>query len=251
MAQPRSPTPELPPSLLLYQMGVGHYVSRALDLAARLNLADQLRDGPRAASEVARATGTHAPSLRRVMRLLASVGVFEERDDGSFALTPVGELLRTDHPESMWSAGAPVRGCGRPGPLAGAGVLRAHRTAGLSQGEPGRRRLPLHGGRPGAGRGLRRGHGDLHPPDLGRGGRDVRLLPLRDDRGRGGRQRGAAVRDPEGVPEAEGHRVRPPLGGCGRGRRDRAAGALRSLCVRGRRLLRVGAGRTMPICSST
>jgi hypothetical protein len=85
-------------------MGVGHYVSRALDLAARLKLADQLRDGPRVAEAVADATGTHAPSLRRVMRLLASVGVFEERDDGSFALTPVGELLRTDHPESMCSA---------------------------------------------------------------------------------------------------------------------------------------------------
>jgi SAM-dependent methyltransferase len=81
-------------------MAIGHYVSRALHLAVKLGIADQLKDGPRDVGELARATATHAPSLVRVLRLLASVGVFEEREDGRFALTPIGECLRTDVPGS-------------------------------------------------------------------------------------------------------------------------------------------------------
>jgi hypothetical protein len=59
-----------------------------------------MKDGPRRAEELAAATETHAPSLRRVLRLLASVGVFEERPDGAFAPTPLGEALRADVPGS-------------------------------------------------------------------------------------------------------------------------------------------------------
>ena len=68
----------LPPQAVLYQLAIGHYVSRALHLAAKLGIADLLKDGPRPIAELAQATGTHAPSLRRVLRLLASAGVFEE-----------------------------------------------------------------------------------------------------------------------------------------------------------------------------
>jgi hypothetical protein len=98
-----SPDP-LPPGLALYQLGVGHYLSRALDLVARLGVADLLADGPRDATELAQALDLHVPSLRRVLRLLASVGVFEEKEDGGFALSPMGELLRSDAPDSMRSA---------------------------------------------------------------------------------------------------------------------------------------------------
>jgi hypothetical protein len=85
----------------LYQLAIGHYVSRALAVAAVLGVADLLSGGPRAAAELARSTGTHAASLRRVLRLLVSVGVFDEGDDGRFSLSPVGELLREDVPGSM------------------------------------------------------------------------------------------------------------------------------------------------------
>jgi hypothetical protein len=93
-----------PPGFALYRVGIGHYFSRALALAAKLGLADALQDGPRHYEEIAKTTQTHAPSLNRVMRLLASVGVFEERDHGIFALTPTGELLRTGVPGSMRSS---------------------------------------------------------------------------------------------------------------------------------------------------
>ena len=91
----------LPPGLSLYYLGIGHYFSRALFVAAKLGLADQLRDGPQDADKLARAVDAHAPSLSRILRLLASVGVFEEQSDGRFALTPVGEMLRSDVPGSM------------------------------------------------------------------------------------------------------------------------------------------------------
>lgn len=93
-----------PPGLALYRIGIGHYFSRALALAAKLGLADVLKDGPRRYEEIAKATQTDAPSLNRVMRLLASVGIFEEREGGIFALTPTGELLRTGVPGSMRSS---------------------------------------------------------------------------------------------------------------------------------------------------
>jgi SAM-dependent methyltransferase len=94
----------LPPQLMLYQLGVGHYVSRALYVGTKLGIADLLADGPRTFDELATATRTHGPSLRRVLRLLASVGVFAEREDGRFELTPLAELLRKDVAGSMRSA---------------------------------------------------------------------------------------------------------------------------------------------------
>lgn len=93
-----------PPGLALYRIGVGHYFSRALALAAKLGVADCLKDGPRHYEDLAKATETHGPSLNRVLRLLASVGIFEERENGNFALTPLGELLRTGVPGSMRSS---------------------------------------------------------------------------------------------------------------------------------------------------
>ena len=93
-----------PPGLALYRIGIGHYFSRSLALAAKLGLADFMKDGPRHYDDLAKATNTHGPSLNRVMRLLASIGIFEEREDGKFALTPLGSLLCTGVPGSMHSS---------------------------------------------------------------------------------------------------------------------------------------------------
>jgi hypothetical protein len=92
--------PPAPPGILLYQMAIGHYVSRALHLAAKLGIADLLAAGPLPAAELAAKTDTDAAALRRVLRLLASVGVFTEGEDGAFALSPQGELLRSEVPGS-------------------------------------------------------------------------------------------------------------------------------------------------------
>ena len=94
----------IPPQMLLYQMSIGHYLSRALGLAAKLSLADCFKTGARSSRDVAAEIGAHPQSLNRVVRLLASAGIFNEEPDGKFALTPLGELLRSDVPGSMRSS---------------------------------------------------------------------------------------------------------------------------------------------------
>jgi len=106
------------PGPALYHMAMGYYVPRALALVAELGFADLLTDGPRNARDLAAATQTHAPSLARVLRLLASVGVFAELPDGSFALTPLSEALRKDAPLGP-RLGAYVLRRGSTGRLAG------------------------------------------------------------------------------------------------------------------------------------
>jgi hypothetical protein len=97
-------TQEPPPPFALFRMVTGYYVSRAIHVAAKLGIADLLAAGPRDHGELAEATGTHADSLRRVLRLLASAGVFLEAEDGKFALTPIGACLRSGVPGSMRAA---------------------------------------------------------------------------------------------------------------------------------------------------
>ena len=95
---------ELPPPFALFRMVTGYYASRAVHVAAKLGIADLLAEGPRGCDELAKATGTHADALRRVLRLLASAGVFIEEEDGQFALTPIGACLRSGVPGSMRAA---------------------------------------------------------------------------------------------------------------------------------------------------
>jgi SAM-dependent methyltransferase len=92
--------PPLPPGSILYQLSIGHYVSRALHVAASWSATPSFAAGPRPAAAIAAAIGTDAAALRRVLRLLVSVGVFTEEDDASFGLTPLGEALRSDAPGS-------------------------------------------------------------------------------------------------------------------------------------------------------
>jgi SAM-dependent methyltransferase len=73
-------------------------------VAGRLGLADALVDGPLALDELAAATATHAPSLRRVLRALATAGVFCEVALDRFSLSPLAEPLRSDHAGSMRDA---------------------------------------------------------------------------------------------------------------------------------------------------
>ncbi len=85
----------------LRRMIVGYRLSQALHVAAKLGIADLLAEGPRRAEDLAGVTGSHPSSLYRVLRLLASEGVFEELEDGRFTLTPLAEPLRSDAPNSL------------------------------------------------------------------------------------------------------------------------------------------------------
>jgi hypothetical protein len=85
----------------MMELSTGTWISQAVSVAAELGLADTLVDGPRLVDDIAAAVGANAPSLYRLMRALADVGVFEELDGRRFASTPLGELLRDDAPGSL------------------------------------------------------------------------------------------------------------------------------------------------------
>ena len=94
------PTAPPPPAILL-QMMTGYWGAQAVYIAAKLGVADLLADGPRPVDELAATTQSHTSSLYRLLRALASVGVFTETSPRTFALTPMAELLRTGIPGSM------------------------------------------------------------------------------------------------------------------------------------------------------
>lgn len=79
----------------------GHWVTQAVYIAAKLGVADLLAKGLTRCDDLAAATHCDAPSLYRVLRALASVGVFSEVSADSFAITPLANLLRSGTPESM------------------------------------------------------------------------------------------------------------------------------------------------------
>jgi hypothetical protein len=94
------------PTMALRRLVNGYQVTQAIHVAATLGIADLLRDGPRSSAELAAATESHAPSLHRVLRALAALEVLREDDDGCFALTELGEGLRSDAAEPVggWAA---------------------------------------------------------------------------------------------------------------------------------------------------
>lgn len=109
--QPHERAAGPPPSVQMIQMMTGFVFSQALYVVAELGIADLLAAGPRTSAELAAATGVHPPSLYRVLRTLASLGVFVEEEEQTFRLTALGAALRSDVPESARNF---VMTCGRP-----------------------------------------------------------------------------------------------------------------------------------------
>lgn len=92
---------DVPAPAALLRMLTGYWVSKALNVAAELGIADLLRDGPQTSDELADRCGVHPQALYRLLRALSSVGVFAEEEERRFGLTPAAELLRSDVPGSM------------------------------------------------------------------------------------------------------------------------------------------------------
>jgi hypothetical protein len=88
-------------SLALLHLATGYWISQSLSVAATLGIADALKDGPRSIDELAAITQTHRPTLLRLMRALASIGVFTHSPNGCFALTPLAQPLQQGAPGSL------------------------------------------------------------------------------------------------------------------------------------------------------
>ena len=84
----------------LDQMITGYWISQAIYAVAKFGIADQLKDGPKTDAELATATSTDPDALYRLLRALASVGIFTEGESRRFSLTPLAEPLRSDIPGS-------------------------------------------------------------------------------------------------------------------------------------------------------
>jgi len=85
----------------LLQMISGYRFTAVLHVAATLGVADFLEGGAKHAEELADKTGAHAPSLLRLLRGLAVMGVVDEVESGRFQLNTIGDLLRTEAPQSL------------------------------------------------------------------------------------------------------------------------------------------------------
>ncbi|BAZ84003.1 methyltransferase [Dolichospermum compactum] len=94
-----------PQSMDLMQMLTGYWVSQSIYAAAKLGIADYITDEEKSYIELANTTQTHEESLYRLLRALASVGIFIETSPGYFATTPMANLLRSDVPDSLRDVG--------------------------------------------------------------------------------------------------------------------------------------------------
>jgi hypothetical protein len=90
------------PRQQLLGMITSYWSAMSIHVAAKLKLADLIKDGPKSAQELAQATKTHPQALYRLLRALASAEIFAEDADGRFTMTPMGECLIDRH-GSQWA----------------------------------------------------------------------------------------------------------------------------------------------------
>jgi hypothetical protein len=93
--------PEPTPADQLMAMASGAWVTQMIHVAAELGLADALAAGERDCDDLAAACGADADTLFRLLRGLASLGIFTESAPRRFALTPLAEPLGSNHPQSL------------------------------------------------------------------------------------------------------------------------------------------------------
>jgi O-methyltransferase domain/Dimerisation domain len=86
----------------VFQLAMGFIVSSAVQVATELRIADLLAEGPRGVADLARERSVNEDALYRVLRALASVGVFDEIAPRRFALNPAAATLRSDTPGSLY-----------------------------------------------------------------------------------------------------------------------------------------------------
>src|SRR5262249_20618686 len=77
------------------------WISQMLFTVAKLGVADVVASRALPPDEIAAQVGAHPAYLRRVLRALATVGVFAEDERGRFRATPLGRTLRADEPGSL------------------------------------------------------------------------------------------------------------------------------------------------------
>ncbi len=91
----------LSPQAVLIRMTHGYCEAKALQVAAELGIADLIAENSKTADQLSKIVGVHSNSLYRLLRALASLGIFKETDDSHFENTPLSEAIRADVPGSV------------------------------------------------------------------------------------------------------------------------------------------------------
>jgi hypothetical protein len=86
----------VPPPVAMMEMISNTWVAQAITAAAELGIADALAKGPLSADELAAAVNADADAISRLLRALSSRGIFRQRRDGRYDLTPLADTLRRD-----------------------------------------------------------------------------------------------------------------------------------------------------------
>lgn len=81
----------------------GEWISRSLYVATKLEIADHLQQSPKSIQELARLTQTESESLHRILRLLVSIDIFQENEEGIFSNNQTSSLLAKNHPSSLYA----------------------------------------------------------------------------------------------------------------------------------------------------
>jgi hypothetical protein len=103
MAKQDLPNQQPPATEQIFQLCIGYMASISLNVVTKLSIAEQLARSPMDVEDLARVAGVNADALYRVMRALSTVGVFHEVARRRFEQTPLSDLLRADHPQSLRS----------------------------------------------------------------------------------------------------------------------------------------------------
>jgi hypothetical protein len=98
---PQDQTERAEAAMAMHHLLAGGWVAQIIHTTAQLGLADHFGEEAKDVASLASATATHPPSLSRLLRALAAIGVVHETDDRRYTLTPLGATLRTDEPGSM------------------------------------------------------------------------------------------------------------------------------------------------------
>ena len=99
------------PSEQMRQYIISLMIPQAIHVAAELDIAARVENAPATVEELASATASDAPSLRRLLKFLTSVGIFSEDGSGKYHQTPLSDTLRSDHPQSTCVAQYAGQGC--------------------------------------------------------------------------------------------------------------------------------------------
>src|SRR5487761_393916 len=89
------------PEQAMARLILSFWLSQAVYVTAKLGVADLLSDGPKDSETLAKEAGANTDRLHRLLRFLTGQGVFAEVEPGRFALTPLGDCLRTHVPNSL------------------------------------------------------------------------------------------------------------------------------------------------------